>query len=308
MNFHWISRITGSIGIALLLLTACRQPSEECLSIAFTGDVLLDRGVRQQIQTKGIDHLFESVAPLFRSVDATVVNLECPVTSVRSPLHKKYIFRAEPIWTKALAQAGITHATMANNHTMDQGRSGLTDTYHHLLSAGITPIGYGDTSSESCRPVLVRKGKVKVALYNSVTLPLENWVYLEDSPGICQQPIEELEEEIRNFKRQSPESYVVVVLHWGVEYQPLPTLAQRRGARRLIRAGADAIIGHHPHIIQKEEYYEGKPIFYSLGNFVFDQRKPETSQSVIVQLNFTTTECSMKLHPVVINHCKPELQ
>nr|WP_302827674.1 CapA family protein [Bacteroides finegoldii] len=126
--------------------------------------------------------------------------------------------------------------------------------------------------------------------------------------GICQQPIEELKEEITNFKRQNPQSYIVVILHWGVEYQPFPTLVQRKGAHSLIRAGADAIIGHHPHIIQKEEYYDGKPIFYSLGNFVFDQHKPETTQSLIVQLNFTTTECNVQLHPVVINHCKPELQ
>lgn len=191
---------------------------------------------------------------------------------------------------------------------MDQGRSGLIDTYQHLLSAGITPIGYGNTSSESCQPVVIKKGKIKVALFNSVTLPLENWVYLENDPGICQQPIEEMEKEIKNFKQENPESYVVVILHWGMEYQSSPTLSQRKGARRLIRAGADAIIGHHPHVIQKEEYFKGKPIFYSLGNFVFDQRKPETSQSLIVQLNFTSIGYSIKLHPATINNCKPELQ
>lgn len=306
IHFSRISRIIGSIG--LLLLTACQHPSEECLSIAFTGDVLLDRGVRQQIQRGGIEHLFTSVSPLFHQVDATVINLECPVTSVHSPLHKKYIFRAEPAWMEVLAKTGVSHAALANNHSMDQGRSGLTDTYHHLLSAGITPIGYGETASVSCQPVLIKKENIHVALFNSVTLPLENWVYLENAPGICQQPIEEMEEEIKNFKRKNPESYVVVILHWGIEYQSSPTLSQRKGAHRLIRAGADAIIGHHPHVIQKEEYFEGKPIFYSLGNFVFDQRKQETSQSMIVQLNFTSTGCSVKLHPVTINDCKPELQ
>ena len=117
-----------------------------------------------------------------------------------------------------------------------------------------------------------------------------------------------MEEEIKNFKQENPESYVVVILHWGMEYQSSPTLSQRKGARRLIRAGADAIIGHHPHVIQKEEYFKGKPIFYSLGNFVFDQRKPETSQSLIVQLNFTSIGYSIKLHPATINNCKPELQ
>ena len=215
MNFYQISRITAGIGIIFLMLAACQQPSEECLSIAFTGDVLLDRGVRQQIRKKGVEHLFESVTPLFRSVDATVINLECPITSVRSPLHKKYIFRAEPIWATVLSQAGITHAAMANNHTIDQGRNGLTDTNQYLLSSGITPVGYGDASPQSCQPVLIKKGKIEVALYNSVALPLENWVYLENSPGICQQPIEELKEEITNFKRQNPKSYIVVILHWG---------------------------------------------------------------------------------------------
>ena len=209
MNFYQISRITAGIGIIFLMLAACQQPSEECLSIAFTGDVLLDRGVRQQIRKKGVEHLFESVTPLFRSVDATVINLECPITSVRSPLHKKYIFRAEPIWATVLSQAGITHAAMANNHTIDQGRNGLTDTNQYLLSSGITPVGYGDASPQSCQPVLIKKGKIEVALYNSVALPLENWVYLENSPGICQQPIEELKEEITNFKRQNPKSYIV---------------------------------------------------------------------------------------------------
>ena len=122
------------------------------------------------------------------------------------------------------------------------------------------------------------------------------------------EPIEEMEEEIKNFKQENPESYVVVILHWGIEYQSSPTLNQRKGAHRLVRAGADVIIGHHPHIIQKEEYFNGKPIFYSLGNFVFDQRKPETSQSLIVQLNFTSIGYSIKLHPATINNCKPELQ
>lgn len=155
ISFSRINRIIG--GISLLLLTACQHSSEECLSIAFTGDVLLDRGVRQQIQRGGVKDLFASVA--FLSPSGCYGNQsECPATSVHSPLHKKYIFRAEPGWMEELAKAGISHAALANNHTMDQGRSGLIDTYQHLLSAGITPIGYG-TSSESCQPVVIKKVK-----------------------------------------------------------------------------------------------------------------------------------------------------
>lgn len=301
-----IHRIICSIGL-VVLIAACRPSPEEHLSIAFTGDVLLDRGVRQQIEREGIAHLFTSVAPLFRATDATVVNLECPVTSNQSPLHKRYIFRAEPVWLDALKKAGITHAALANNHTMDQGRSGLTDTYHHLTTAGITPVGYGCNGQESCRPIVIQKGNIKVALFNSVTLPLENWVYLEDSPGVCQQPANELGRMIKDFKQKHPGYYAVVILHWGQEYQTSPSSVQRRQARQLIGAGADAIIGHHPHVIQPEEYIDGKPVFYSLGNFIFDQRKPETSRSRIVVLDFTSRKCEVNIHPVTIRECKPEL-
>lgn len=298
-------QIISLIG-AVLFTAACHPSSEEHLTIAFTGDVLLDRGVRHEIEKKGAEHLFASVAPLFRKADATVVNLECPVTAVQSPINKRYIFRAEPAWLEALKKSGITHAALANNHTMDQGRSGLIDTYHHLLTAGITPVGYGKNQQESLRPILIEKGSIKVALFNSVTLPLENWVCLEDRPGICQQPIDKLGEAIKAFKKQHPDSYAVAILHWGIEYQSVPSISQRRGARLLLRSGADAIIGHHPHVIQQEEYIDGKPVFYSLGNFVFDQRKPETSKGEIVTLDFTARKCKANIHPVTIRACKPE--
>lgn len=289
-----------------LCITACQHSSEEHLSIAFAGDVLLDRGVRQQINKRGVEYLFTSVAPIFHASDAAVINLECPVTSVCSPLKEKYIFRAEPTWLEALKKSGVTHTAMANNHTIDQGRSGLIETYKHLTAIGITPLGYGETQTKSSQPIFIEKRNIKVALFNSVLLPLENWVYLEDSPGICQQPISALRKAIRAFKQKHPDYYVVVILHWGQEYQTSPSTSQRRDAHQLIKAGADAIIGHHPHVIQPEEYIDGKPVFYSLGNFVFDQRKPETSRSRIVVLDFTSRKCNIRVYPVTIKECKPK--
>lgn len=305
-----LTYLLRNIGYLCLLawLAACTPQLEEKLSITFTGDVLLDRGVRQEIQKKGLRALFTSVAPVFLASDATVINLECPFTATPSPLNKKYIFRADPIWAKILSETGITHAAMANNHTIDQGRSGLTETYNHLLSANIIPLGYGKTPADGCCPILIEKGKIKVGLFNSVILPLENWVFLENKPGICQRPIEDLEREIKKFKKQHPQSYAVIILHWGVEYQPSPTFSQRKDAHRLIEAGADAIIGHHPHVIQKNEEINGKPVFYSLGNFVFDQRKPATSKGMMVQLHFTLQGISTTLFPVMIKDCRPELQ
>ncbi|MDR0815312.1 MAG: CapA family protein, partial [Bacteroidales bacterium] len=116
----------------MIAISSC---ADHELTICFTGDVLLDRGVREQIDRRGIDALFADVAPLWANYDAVVVNLECPVTTRQAPVNKQYIFRGEPEWLPALRKAGITHAVLANNHTYDQGRGGLEDTYHNLKAA-----------------------------------------------------------------------------------------------------------------------------------------------------------------------------
>jgi poly-gamma-glutamate capsule biosynthesis protein CapA/YwtB (metallophosphatase superfamily) len=107
------------------------------------------------------------------------------------------------------------------------------------------------------------------------------------------------------MKAATPHRYVIVYLHWGVEYQQTPTRKQRRDAYLLIDAGADAIIGHHPHVIQKEETYKNKPIFYSLGNFIFDQNGPETKRGLLLQLTFSPKGIQYLKHPIEINRCKP---
>lgn len=289
-------------------LSACKQQERgEQLAICFTGDVLLDRGVRQQIERTGIDYLFDDVKDIFKQSDAVVVNLECPVTKVVSPINKRFIFRGESEWLPALRNAGVTHAVLANNHSMDQGREGLKDTYLHLSANEIVPLGYGYTQRQACEPVFISEGNVEVALFSSVTLPLENWVYLEDEPGVCQASVESIIASAKELKLQKPDCYIVVILHWGLEYQELPTPTQRIQGQALIDNGVDAVIGHHPHVIQKEEIYKGRPIFYSLGNFVFDQQKPPTRQSVIVRLLFDKSGFKFEKYPVDIKACKPTL-
>ena len=105
------------------------------ISIVFTGDVLLDRGIKPIIEKHGATHLFKGVAPYFNSADFVVVNLECPITDTASPVNKKYIFRAPSHCADGLKLAGITHCALANNHTMDQGRAGLESTVRHLHNA-----------------------------------------------------------------------------------------------------------------------------------------------------------------------------
>jgi len=302
-----LKKVIYIFALLIVLLSSCRQEKEE-LSICFTGDVLLDRGVRKQIERTGVETLFEDVSKIFKKSDAVVVNLECPITKTVSPINKRFIFRGEPEWIPALKAAGITHAALANNHSMDQGREGLRDTYKHLSENQIISLGYGENRQSACKPVFVKKGSTEVALFNSVTIPLENWVYLEDKAGVCQMGIDDIATNIGTLKKAKPDCNVVVILHWGLEYQQLPTPLQRSQARQLIDAGADAVIGHHPHIIQKEEIYKDKPIFYSLGNFVFDQKQPMTRESVIVELLFDDSGIRFVKYPVEIRSCKPTLR
>ena len=169
----------------LCLFSSCRQQTkEDTLSILFTGDVLLDRGTRPWIEREGVKGLFQGVSEAFQKADAVVINLECPLTERHTPVGKKFVFRGKPTWAKALRQAGITHAALANNHTIDHGRDGLADTYHALRDADIVPLGYGKTVEEQTTPVIIRKGKLEVALFNTIPLPIENWPRAEGKPDI----------------------------------------------------------------------------------------------------------------------------
>lgn len=306
--------------LLLLTLFSCRPPAPAPeagaeLTLLFTGDVLLDRGVRPLAESEGVEALFDSVSPLFREADAVVVNLECPLTDTLSPVHKKYIFRADSRWATGLRHAGITHAAMANNHTNDQGRRGLQSTHHHLLRAGITPLGYGLGIDQQLTPALVSKSGIDVALFNATTLAIENWCRVEGKPGICQPTADELVSTVSRYKAVHPHHRVVVILHWGTEFQATPNIPQRSLAHRLAKAGADAIVGHHPHVLQPLEYIPKEqkttpsndvPVFYSLGNFLFDQTPPITRRSAIASLRFhadgTLTADTI---PILLEGCRP---
>ncbi len=258
--------------------------------ILFTGDVLLDRGVRPTAEKRGVGYLFEEVQPYFEEADAVVINLECPLTDTVLPVNKQYIFRADADWASELRRVGVTHAALANNHTIDQGRGGLRDTHRHLCDAGITPMGYGLSQAERFSPTVISKSGQHIAIFNALDLPLENWLPAEDAPDICQATGEQLAQAVHEYHSAHPETRIAVVLHWGTEFQTLPTIHQRRMARRLSDAGADAIIGHHPHVLQPIDSIGSTLVFYSLGNFVFDQQPPLARTSMMARLHFRAGE------------------
>ena len=306
-----MKKFTIVLAVSLSMIYACSSSSttheeEEQLSILFTGDVLLDRGVRPIAERRGVAYLFDSVQAEFRQSDAVVINLECPLTDTLSPVNKRYIFRANAEWANDLRQVGITHAALANNHTNDQGRRGLQATYQHLTDAGIVSIGYGCSYEEQVEPVVISKGNTHVAVFNAVMMALENWHHLDGKPGVCQPASDSLVSTIADYHQQHPDTRIVTVLHWGVEFNTFPSMNQRFLARQLADAGVDAIIGHHPHVVQPIDTIGHTLVCYSLGNFVFDQHPPQTRQCLMVRLKIKTgTSISMDVIPAKIVGCRP---
>ncbi len=298
--------------IALSLLSSCGGPASmrsECgdpdgLTIVFAGDVLLDRGIAPIIKRHGVEYLFRDVSPFFHNADFTVVNLECPITDIDAPLMKKYIFRADDSCAAALRKVGVTHCAMANNHIMDQGQSGIADTYQNILDAGLVPIGYGLNDSTRLLPAILQKGDIKVAIFNDCAVRVENYDSPFDRPGIANVPVIKLLPLISDYHRQHPDTRIVIVLHWGVEFSTMPNPSQRIQASQLFAAGADLIVGHHPHVIQDIDTIHGKTVYYSIGNFVFDQQNPLGKQALMPIITFRKDTILQEVKEVeIVRNC-----
>jgi len=280
----------------------------DTLSIVMTGDILLDRGVRRVIEKRGVDHLFSTeIDAVFRSAQVVVGNLECPATKINAPVQKFYIFRAEPEWLQALKRHGITHLNLANNHSIDQGRKGLLDTKQNIVKAGMVPIGAGRNMKEAAEPVLLAKHPRKVWLLASLRLALENYAYLPDKPCVSQEPMDSLLRRVQRLRKADPTAVIIVSLHWGGEHTLKPVPSQRHEAHMLIRAGADVLVCHHTHTLQTIEEFMGHSIYYSIGNFIFDPKKPINSEACIVRLKIAKGKDGLKVEtiPIEIRQCVP---
>jgi len=297
-----------SIALAVSLSFSISARHADTLNIVLTGDILLDRGVRQVINRHGVGHLFsDGIDSVFRSAQVVVGNLECPATKIQAPVFKRFIFRAEPEWLDTLRQHGITHLNLANNHTIDQGREGLIDTKRNVEKAGMVPIGAGETMTEAAQPVLLASEPRPVWLVPSLRLALENYAYLPDKPCVSQEPMDSLLERVFRLRRADSTAVIIVSLHWGGEHTLQPVPLQRHEAHQLILAGADILVCHHTHSLQTVEDFHGHKIFYSIGNFIFDQSKPINSRACIVSLQISRDDMTIEAIPVDIRHCVPYL-
>ena len=293
----------------LSMLTLTLQGADT-LTVTFTGDMLFDRGVRRVVEHRGYDHLFSpSVDSVFQGSHLVVGNLECPATRRGTPMYKRFMFRAEPECLDALRAHGVTHLNLANNHSIDQDREGLMDTRSNILQRGMVPLGADTTMAAAQEPQLLGLVAERRPVYviAALLMPLENFTYLPLSPSPSMFSADSLARLISRLRHDHPSAYIIVCPHWGVEHTLQPTPVQRMQAHRFVRAGADIIIGHHPHTLQTIETFEGHPIYYSIGNFIFDQMRPLNTRACMVKLTITATDAQAETIPVTIRRCVPQV-
>lgn len=278
------------------------------VTMFFTGDVMLGRGVDGILESG--QNVFKNVDPLFLNADAVVVNLEDPMTTSSINFKKTVPLKANPIYAPVLKNNNIVVACLANNHIMDYGNTGLTDTINALRSNGINYTGAGDNLDQATQPVYLNIKGRKIAILNFLDnstftdfLPSEMPGATINSPGYAPADWNIIKQRIDESKKNS--DVTIVVFHYGNEYSTIPNPSQIELSHECIDEGADMVIGSHPHVIQKIESYKGKPIFYSLGNFVFDQTNPATHTSLMVEMDMTGNEARIIVHPMTLVNSIP---
>ena len=292
------------------------------ITLAFAGDVLLDRGVRVAIESTGLEALLTGAMDLFRGTQFGLVNMECPATRVKEPAAKRFVFRAEPEWLRGLRDSGVTHVCLANNHSLDQGSAGLEETIRAAEGYGLGVVGAGLTPVEARRPRVALVGPgIRIALLAYSVFPQEGVVFNPSRPWICSFDPATFKAEVEEARRLA--DLVVVSFHWGREFADRPSTAQVDLAHRAAEWGADIVVGHHPHTVQGIELYRPSDpssrtcvIAYSLGNFVFDQKGDLTEETFILKVTvgrlhgiavgrdrFGVT--SVTVVPVLIEDCSP---
>ncbi|MEX1138664.1 MAG: CapA family protein [Bacteroidota bacterium] len=272
----------------------------EPVTMLFAGDLTLSDNVERFVGMR-TGYIFERWKP-GKEADIFMVNLEHPVTTATERVEKKFNFKMPPAYGAILHDAGVTLVNSANNHVFDYGLRGIEDTMRYLDSLGIPYTGIGRNLQEARRPVIMEKKGRKIGFLGYYGGG--DFAATRDKPGFAPRYTRFIVEDVRKLK--SRVDYVVVNFHWGVERAPLPDDWQVTLARRAVDAGADLIIGHHPHVLQGIERYKGAVIAYSLGNFVFGGNSMHTYETAVLKVSLSDAGAEVELIPVSIKRWQPQ--
>jgi poly-gamma-glutamate synthesis protein (capsule biosynthesis protein) len=257
------------------------------ISLILVGDIMLDRGIKiMMVKNKDWKFPFLKIADELKKANILFGNLEGPISDKGRKVGSIYSFRHDPKSIEGLTFAGFNVISLANNHVLDYTREALEDTFLRLKKAGIDYVGAGLNENEAFSPIIKEIQGTKIGFLAYTNLGPESWRATEKNSGIAwvsESDFEKIKEDIKKAKEKV--DVLIVSLHSGQEYKKEPDQFQIKFSRMAIDAGADIIVGHHPHVIQPNEKYKNGYIFYSLGNFVFDQNfSKETMEGEIVKV------------------------
>ena len=270
------------------------------------GDVFIDnRALATVSPAEGPTALFSGVSDLLATSQFNLVNFEGAATKAPRGLPSKEFHLRMPVTTpRILADAGIEGVTLANNHSMDFGWMGLFETLSGLKRAGLSSAGAGENYAAASRPLYFANEQVRVCLLSFArTYPEDAWATTSRA-GTANPSPQHLRKSIQDCTAAGASP--VVIFHWGRELESIPQPYQRELGHLAIEAGAVAVIGHHPHILQEIEVYMGKPIIYSIGNFVFSSIPLHSSpEGIAVRMTWISpAQIAYELVPLIVNNRK----
>lgn len=273
-----MSRTLLLVGLTLL---ACRRPPPPPspqpvrVSLLAVGDLLMHQDVKRsaQVAEGGFLALWSDLLPRFSSADLVLGNLETPIAPVSGAPGRPFVFNAPAELPRALRVSGIRILSTANNHGFDQGHQGLRETLARLQAEGLSSLGSGLDRHAAEAPLLLECQGLRFAFLGRTDIFNTDLNQEETRPWIAALDVDRLEAQVRSLRSQV--DVLVLSVHWGNEYQLRPSARQKTCAARLVAAGVDLIVGHHPHVLQPLVWIEAGgrrgAVAYSLGNFISNQ-------------------------------------
>lgn len=285
------------------------QIRAEDISLLLMGDLLLANGVEKRMITKGPEYPYAKLRPEMAKYDIVFANLETSITERGTPhTSKEWTFRMSPQSARHIKTLPLHVVSIANNHMLDYGVDGMNDTIAFLQSTPILYTGAGRNLSQARMPAILTKKNHTFAFLAYCERPPADFYATEMTPGTAPIRIDYIREDIKQASFQKSR-LVMVSLHWGIEIDQYPRPDQIQTAHALIDAGADVVIGHHPHVPQGIEIYHGRPIFYSLGNAIIGYYNKRYISNIMALLRYRNNELiSVEIIPISGDNYKIEFQ
>lgn len=299
--------LTLAVSICAAIFTGrpnTEHPTPNTVTIAAVGDIMLDRGTGRQMARNSRDYPFKESRTMLRAADFAIGNLECVLSNRKFTVNQQFLFHASPALATNLRSAGFAILNVANNHSMDCGSAGLRDTMEALEASGIHYSGLENRQGRQPAEIM-QKDDIRVAFLGYCDFKPKGSI---PYPSIAYASKEAIWRDISDARKRA--EVIVVSFHWGEEYSDKPTARQAELARLAVDCGADLVIGHHPHVLQKTAILTARGrkslVAYSLGGFIWDGHGPREKKSAILSCLFDRAGLlAADWIPMQIKSCAP---